>query len=122
MQVITGHRPREKILKRWSVIVSLCALVTLSGLVYAAPGAAETPVSPVKGGMWRQAKRPAFPNRQARSLRRSRPGGPLQARPTCPAPAVRWASGKPSTHADRLGFPRAADTRLRIGDRPAVLR
>jgi hypothetical protein len=38
-------------LKRSSVIVSVCALVTLSGLFYAAPGAAETPVSPVKGSM-----------------------------------------------------------------------
>lgn len=37
-------------MKRSSVIVSVCAFVTLSGLFYAAPGAAETPV-PVKGSM-----------------------------------------------------------------------
>ena len=41
----------ERIVKRSSVVVSLCALVTLSGLVYAAPAAADTPVSAVKGSM-----------------------------------------------------------------------
>ena len=38
-------------MKRSSVLVSLCALVTLSGLVYSTPGAAADPVSPVKGSM-----------------------------------------------------------------------
>ena len=38
-------------MKRSSVLVSLCALVTLSGLGYATPGAAADPVSPVKGSM-----------------------------------------------------------------------
>ena len=38
-------------MKRSSVLVSLCALVTLSGLVYSAPGAAADQVSPVKGSM-----------------------------------------------------------------------
>jgi hypothetical protein len=43
--------PRERIVKRSSVVVSICALVTLSGLLYAAPGVAEAPVSAVKGSM-----------------------------------------------------------------------
>jgi hypothetical protein len=43
--------PQEKIVKRSSVVVSLCALVTLSGLAYTAPAAAQTAVSPVKGSM-----------------------------------------------------------------------
>ena len=38
-------------MKRSSVLVSLCALVSLSGLGYSAPGAAADPVSPVKGSM-----------------------------------------------------------------------
>ena len=50
MQVITGHRPRERILKRSSVIVSLCALVTLSGALCAVSSEAVAD-SPVKGSM-----------------------------------------------------------------------